>query len=214
MGKALDATEAPAWFTLECSDELRIKVKALSEVERQALIASVPRASMLGFALMDERQKVGADAPTVQARHAAQVEWAKGLSERKRKALLDAEGYQLRALRAWVAECVVAVEIDGEPYDGGLLPLIDAIRDPGLLAAVMLEAGALCVEFSSLGKAGPMCSARLCGAPTPGPVAGPASDAPPPSADGEATAAAPSLTMPAGSCEAPTGNPSATSAGG
>lgn len=194
--KALDATEAPQWFTLRCTDDIRIKVKALSAPERQALVASVERAPVLGFALMEQRQGIGADEPTEQAKYAAQVAWAEGLSERQRAALLSAEGYQIRQLRAWVAACVVECLIDGEPYAPGLLPLLDAIHDPGLKVEALLEAAGLCAEFSTLGKAGPMCSARLCGAPTREPVDGPASDALPASESSEGTAASRSPTAP------------------
>lgn len=212
--KAVDATVDPQWFRLECSDDLRVQVKALSAAERQALIDSVDRASVLGFMLADERQTIGADEPTEQARNAARVKWAMGLSERKRAALAAAESYNFRIMQAWVDACVVGVEVDGEPFAGPMSRLLGAIQDPSTLGEVLAEVGLLCSEFSSLGKAGPMCSARLCGAPTPTPEGGPASDAPRPAGDCEGIAETPSPTMPDSSPEPRTASPSEASAGG
>lgn len=211
--KALSAVEPPQWFELEAAEGLRIQVKALSDVERGAMLASVERAPVLGYALAKQRREVGAELPTEQARNAAQSAWAAALPPKHKAALAAAETFPLRTLQAWVNACVVAVEVEGVPVRDSLADLLGGIPDPSLYVDALTEAAGLCAEFSTLGKAGPMCSERLCGQLGARPEGGTATSAQQAAADFAASAAGGFPMMPDSSHEAQTASPCETSAG-
>ena len=212
--KALSAVEPPQWFELEAAEGLRIQVKALSDAERESMLAAIDRAPVLGYALAKQRRDVGADEPTEQARNAAQSAWAAALPPKHRAALAAAETFPLRTLQAWVNACVVAVEVEGVPVRDSLADLLGGIPDPTLYVDALTEAAGLCAEFSTLGKAGPMCSGRLCGQPGARPAGGTATTAPQDAADFAASAAGGFPMMPDLSHVEATASPSAMSAGG
>lgn len=188
MGKALDANDAPQWMTLESVANVRALVRPV--VDAQAVLADVERPPMLGYALQRQRDGIGAGLPE-RERRAAQLAWFNGLPESRRLALASAQTYHLRTYRAWIAASVERLTVDGEDF-GTPLEMLDAVGDVDTAVDLLVELGEVSKEFSTLGKAGPLCSARLCGAPTELRGVGPASDAPPPRDDFEATAAAPS----------------------
>lgn len=212
MDKALDAADT-AWLNLTTVDNCKMQVRALSADGRRALLAGIDKPPVLGYALQKQREGIGAGLPE-REQLAAQMEWVQALPEHKRAALVAAQAYHARRLRAWVDACGVAVAIDGE--DLGLTPadLLDSISDIDTAVGLLVEMGSVCEDYSTLGKAGPLCSERLCGPPTGWPGAGTVSDAPRPPAPSEGTAAASSRPTSAVSGERPTASLSETTQAG
>lgn len=200
--KALDAATPPQWLRLTQADNITVQVRALSAVERRAMLAALPKPAPLGYALQAQRAKIG-EGLGERERLAEQMEWVKALPDAKRAALMDAQTYQAKRLRAWAEAAALAVTIDGEMLDG-LTPLefLDCIGELDTAIELLVEVGSVCEDYSTLGKAGPLCSERLCGPPTGSPGAGTASDAPPPSESSAATVVGCSVTTLAAQFEA------------
>lgn len=190
--KALDAG-ATAWLDLESADGLRAKVRALSSAERNAVLAGIDKPPVLGFALQKQRAEIGADLPEREA-NAARLAWVESLSPERVRAMAAAQTYHWRRGVALVSAGVEALTIDGEDF-GSASEVVEmvAASDAETGADLLAELAGLVTEFGTLGKAGPMCSARLHGAPTLSTEDGPASDAQQPREQAEGTAAAPSL---------------------
>lgn len=209
---ALSADEAPVWLRLESDAEVEILVRPLAATEAHGVDAGVKRASMLGYALMTERSSIG-EGLCDREREASQLAWYRSLSPARQAALMEAQTYHMRRLRAWIDAAVVDVRVAGEGVPLSLGAILNGVLDADLLVAVIVEAGNLAMEASRLGKAGPLCSARLSGPRTDSPQGGPVSGAHPQSEHGGATAGAPSPTTHR-QPEAPTVSGSGTSGAG
>lgn len=207
-GPALSADDAPVWLKLEADPDASILVRPLAATEVAAVEASVERPHFLGYALAAERDGIGAGL-CERDRERAQLAWFRALSEAHRAALLGAQTYPMRRLRAWVDAAVIGVRVDGADLPLSFGAVLDAITDTGLLVGLLVEAAGLAEEMSRLGKDGPMCSGRQSGPPTGSLPDGHVSGAPLPSAAAGVTAGEPSPTTHPPH-EAPTGSSSGT----
>ena len=214
VDKALDGDSAPQWVELTEAAGLRALLRPLDSAQMQAALAGVEKAPPLGFALVRQRLTVGEGLPE-QAANAARLAWVKAMSPERQLVLASAQTYHWRRAMALVSVGVERLVIDGEDF-GSPVEVAEMLAeaDPETGADVVLELAQLVTEFVTLGKAGPMCSERLCGPPTGSLAAGTATDAPQPGESNAATAAAPSEMASAAQCEGSTASSNATSAGG